>query len=50
MELVDLIVMSNQSAQWMCDVAQFVYACVTGMSSKVEHWKMVGMMRPVDVL
>ena len=37
MELVDLIVMSNQSAQWMRDVAQLVYACMTDKSSRIEY-------------
>ena len=50
MELVDLIVVSKQSAQRMRDVAQFVFAYVTCKSSKVEHWKVVGMMRSLDVL
>ena len=50
MELVDLIVVSNQSAQRMRDVEQFVYVCMTCKSSKVEHWKTVGMVRPLDAL
>ena len=37
MELVDLIVVINQSAQRMRDVEQFVYACVTDKSSRIEH-------------
>ena len=50
MKLVVLIVSSNQSAHRKRDVAQFVFAYVTRMSSKVEHWKTVGMIRPLEVL
>ena len=39
MELVVLIVASNQSAHRKRDVAQFVYAYVTGKSSKFERWR-----------
>ena len=49
MKLVVLIIMSNQSAQRMRDVEQFVYACVACKSSQVEHWETVEMMRPLDV-
>lgn len=31
------------------DVAQFVYACLTGQKSKVEHQKPVGLMQPLDI-
>ena len=48
-ELVVLMVASNQSAERKRDVTQFVYACVTCKSSKVRHLKMVGMLRPLNV-
>jgi hypothetical protein len=33
-----------------CDVAQFVYACLTCQESKVEHQKPAGLLTPLDIL
>ena len=47
-KLVDLFVVSNQSAQRKRDVTRFIYACMICWSSKVEQWTTVGTLRPLD--